>query len=78
MKRCPHHNIPGTCPVTPDRCAPIGFIGSLRKLLGLCQHKWKVLKHEPILRTFDNANIGDIFTMQCEHCGHIKGMRVKI
>jgi hypothetical protein len=39
----------------------------LRKLLGLCQHRWKIIDNVKL--TEGGKPIGTRHILQCEHCG---------
>lgn len=45
----------------------------LKKLLGLCEHKWKIIHN---INIFENASdeipCGTKIVLQCEKCGDIK------
>jgi len=55
---------------------------TIKEWFGLCNHKWKTLKMEAIdkIRLSDGASryVGDIYTMQCEKCGKVKGFKIMI
>jgi hypothetical protein len=42
----------------------------LRKLLGLCQHKWELRGR--VVLTVNKAKCGHRYIFQCAHCGKIK------
>lgn len=53
------------------------MISWLRKLLGLCQHKWRLLEK---IKVFDNEVSKDrpvafLRVLQCENCGWIRKVR---
>lgn len=41
-----------------------------RKLLGLCEHKWKIIR--AVQLTFQGEPAGTRYELQCEHCGDIR------
>lgn len=42
----------------------------LRKLLGLCQHKWEL--RDGFTLTVNKVKCGHRYILQCAHCGKIK------
>lgn len=50
---------------------------SLRKLLGLCEHKFKVINVQYRLRNVDSKPVATVLTQQCEHCGKLRTKVVK-
>ena len=54
------------------------MIAWLRRVLGLCQHKWKIIREKRVYEGHETEGrlpIGADFTLQCEHCGDIKTRR---
>jgi hypothetical protein len=51
---------------------------NIRKLLGLCEHKWKIIFTANVSRYIDNSIVGQNHTLQCEKCGMIKVKKVRI
>lgn len=55
---------------------------SIRKLFGLCDHKWRPLSEQIIqisrIRVCDGAKFGTGFVQprECENCGAVKGFRL--
>ncbi len=47
------------------------MIKHIRKLLGLCDHKWETIREGPLLSK-DNTVVGHYYIVRCETCGHIK------
>jgi hypothetical protein len=43
----------------------------LKRLLGFCNHKWKIIKTGDIINE-NGGCIGKYYVLQCEHCGNIK------
>jgi hypothetical protein len=62
----------------------MGAILNLRKLLGLCEHVWKLIDKAEVYRHLPSAAptqadaVGTIYTQQCEKCGKIKHYRVTV
>ena len=54
------------------------MINFIRKLIGLCEHKWEV---RTVVKVFSEdekgAPIGAKFILQCEKCGNIKFKHLK-
>lgn len=48
---------------------------NLRKLLGLCEHKWKIHKWSYIIDEY-GKKVGIYYNLQCEKCGYIKIKRL--
>ncbi len=44
---------------------------NLKQLLGICEHKWKLLSTNKILQERKYI-IGCVYNLQCEKCGEIK------
>lgn len=45
----------------------------LRKILGLCDHQWVIIKEVRVFESeHDDRPIGDKYILQCSHCGNIK------
>lgn len=45
----------------------------LKKLLGLCEHKWEIIKEDNILsQNESDVAIGRYYILQCKNCGNIK------
>lgn len=42
----------------------------LRKLLGLCQHRWKII--DRVNLRVGSALVGHRYILQCEHCGWVR------
>ncbi len=55
----------------------MAILQSVKKLLGLCGHKWKIL-HEVSLISDERDKIpyGTKYILQCEHCGDIKAKKI--
>jgi len=51
---------------------------NLRKLLGLCEHKWKIIIQNKIFRTRDKVECGEMIISQCEKCGKIKEQQFRV
>ena len=47
------------------------MIKLIRKLLGLCDHKWETIREGNLLSK-DKTGIGRYYVLRCESCGHIK------
>ncbi len=50
----------------------------IRKLLGLCQHKWVLYQEINIQLKYDKRVVEKIYLYHCEHCGAVKEHRVKM
>lgn len=48
---------------------------NLRKLLGLCEHKWKLMEHWDMVDEYGDKT-GHKYILKCEKCGDIKRERV--
>lgn len=49
------------------------MIKFIRSLLGLCDHKWKILNTSDMYANQYNAMpYARKYALQCEHCGNIK------
>jgi hypothetical protein len=51
------------------------MIKFLRKLLGLCDHSWEILKQHSLYKygsVGKDLPIGDIYIQQCTKCGVLK------
>jgi uncharacterized protein CbrC (UPF0167 family) len=44
----------------------------LRKMLGLCQHKWTVIRMVDIVGKRGDLPYATRYVLQCEHCGNLK------
>lgn len=56
------------------------MINWIRKLLGLCEHKWKIIRETSVNVHDDWNNLTDRFTryhLQCEKCGDVKSKDMK-
>ena len=51
---------------------------NIRKLLGLCEHKWKMIHTSKVCRCSDETIVGYNYTLQCQKCGVIKVKKTKI
>lgn len=53
------------------------MIGIFRKLLGLCNHKWIIIKRISTFET-EQSTIpnGYKYVLQCENCGKIKTIKI--
>jgi hypothetical protein len=47
----------------------------IRKLLGLCEHQWKLLNKIQVYDYFYTVYIADDYILQCEKCGTVKRKR---
>jgi hypothetical protein len=52
------------------------MIKFLRKLLGLCEHKWDTFKEVSLERSSFYA--GHIYHLRCEKCGTVKQIRTRV
>lgn len=50
------------------------MIKFIRKLLGLCDHKWETVEKGRLHNADDDSKqiIGDYFILQCTKCGNVK------
>ena len=49
---------------------------NIRKLLGLCEHQWKIIHTAKVYCL--NEQIGHIHTLQCTKCGKITSKKVTV
>jgi hypothetical protein len=47
----------------------------IRQVLGLCQHKWATVQRYSV--SLDDRPRGELWLLQCEHCGDMKTKRVR-
>jgi len=47
---------------------------TLKQLLGLCEHKWKVISYNEIQN--EGYKIGMNYHLQCEKCGLVKSKKL--
>lgn len=47
----------------------------IRKLLGLCIHRWEIIERHHLMESSDSLPHGVVFVLQCSHCGDIKKVR---
>ena len=48
----------------------------LRKILGLCSHKWVILNKKIIFECeTDKLPVGENYIMQCSQCGMVKSVK---
>lgn len=56
------------------------MIKLLLALLGLCDHKWKIIQEIDVENSDDSGNVVETFTryhLQCEKCGNVKTQNMK-
>ena len=47
-----------------------------RDWLGLCKHEWKTIEEYIIRREDQKTPVGNIYVLQCKHCGALKTHKV--
>ena len=47
----------------------------IRKILGLCQHKWETFHHTEVKYTYSQRTYAYVYYQKCKHCGKLKRVR---
>lgn len=49
---------------------------NIRKLLGICEHHWIIIKNNNLTEAGNNRVVGLFIIMQCSKCGKVKHKRL--
>lgn len=49
----------------------------IKFILGLCDHKWKIIRTGRIIGMHSNEPVGTYYDLQCEHCGDVKVRNIR-